>query len=273
MPTTDGPDTTPDPRGVLYPARLPTFHRDPAPAELGGLVRWFWIPRWQLGAGRTSRQEILPFPASNLVVAPSGVSLAGPTSAASHRDLRGSGWAVGMLLRPAALSSLGHDPQTIRDAEVPVDAPELLHAVAAAMAEDDEAAGRREAVALCVAWCVEHLERPDEDGLLANALEDLVAADRDIIRVDQLAERLDLTVRGVQRLARRYIGLPPLAVIRRYRLQEAAQRLRADPEITIAQVAAELGYADHAHLDADFRTVLGLTPNHYRHDPDNRVAE
>lgn len=56
-------------------------------------------------------------------------------------------------------------------------------------------------------------------------------------------------------------------MIRRYRLQEAAQRLRDDPAVTIAQVAADLGYADHAHLTTDFRTVLGLTPNRYRHTP------
>jgi AraC-like DNA-binding protein len=53
-------------------------------------------------------------------------------------------------------------------------------------------------------------------------------------------------------------------MIRRYRLQEAAQRLREDPSLTISQVAAELGYADHAHLSADFRNVLGFTPSSYR---------
>lgn len=259
-----------DRRGVLYPARLPTFHREPAPIELGGLVRWFWIPRWDLAAGRTSRQELLPFPASNLVVAPDGVSLAGPTSRASHRDLRGSGWAVGMLLRPAAIVSLGHDPQTIRDAEVPLDERGLLQAVTRAMAEPDEVTGRRLAVSASVAWCAEHLARPDEEGLLANRMEDVVSSDREIVRVEQLAERLGLTMRAVQRLARRYVGLPPLAVIRRYRLQEAALRLRDGPTVTIAQVAAELGYADHAHLSADFRQVLSFTPNAYRHDPDNR---
>lgn len=262
--------TDDDRRGVLYPARLPTFHREPAPSKLEGLVRWFWIPRWHLAVGRTSRQVLLPFPASNLVVAPDGVSLAGPTSRASHRDLQGSGWAVGMLLRPAAIVSLGRDPHAIRDSEVQMDEPELQRSVAVVMGTLDEEQARRLAVSACVEWCAEHLAPPDEEGLLANSMEDLVSSDRDIVRVDQLAERLGLTTRAVQRLAHRYVGLPPLAIIRRYRLQEAAQRLRDDSTATIAQVAAELGYADHAHLSSDFRHVLGFTPSAYRHDPDNR---
>src|SRR5690606_22818921 len=46
-----------DARGILRPARLPTFHRVPAPAELQEAIRWFWIPRWQVAPGRTSRQH------------------------------------------------------------------------------------------------------------------------------------------------------------------------------------------------------------------------
>ena len=100
--------------------------------------------------------------------------------------------------------------------------------------------------------------------LAANRMEDVVTSDRSILRVDQLARRLDLSIRSLQRLSERYIGLPPLAVIRRYRLQEAAQRLREDSSVTVAQVAVELDYADHAHLTADFRRVLGLSPSRYR---------
>ncbi len=258
---------TEDGRGILYPTRLPSFHREPAPAELDGLIRWFWIPRWKLVPGRSSRQELLPFPASNLVVQPEGVSLAGPTTGASHRDLRGSGWAVGALLRPAGLASLAAEPHRIRNAEIPFDAPDLHHAVVAAMANPDETAGRERAAAAYAGWAIEHLTPVDENGALANAMEDLIATDPGIVGVEQLARRLGLSARSVQRLARRYIGLPPLAVIRRYRLQEAAQRLRDDPSVTIAQVAADLGYADHAHLTTDFRTVLGLTPNRYRRMP------
>jgi AraC-like DNA-binding protein len=253
-----------DARGVLYPGRLPSFHREPAPRELAGLVRWFWIPRWSLAPGVTSRQEVLPFPASNLVVEPGGVALVGPATGASHRDLSGTGWAVGALLRPAGIASLHPEPRSLRDAETPFDAPELHRAVAEAMRAPDVDAARRRAVEAFSAWALERLGPPDDAGLLANAMEDLIASHPEIVRVEQAADRLATSVRGVQRLARRYVGLPPLTVIRRYRLQEAAQRLREDPSLTIARVAADLGYADHAHLSTDFRAVLGFTPREYR---------
>ncbi|KAA9394633.1 helix-turn-helix transcriptional regulator [Kocuria coralli] len=280
-----GPAGPSDGRGVLYPARLPSFHREQAPAELAGLVRWFWLPSWNLAPGRVSRQEVLPFPASNLVVGPDGVSLSGPTTRASHRDLRGSGWVLGALLRPAGIASLLRDPGALRDAETPFEAPELHRTVTAAMRRADNGEGRGDdgddehgdsgtgpdaektgdrAIRAYSEWAARHLAPPDEGGALANAMEDLIAGDRTIVRIDQVADSLGISVRGVQRLARRYVGLTPLAVIRRYRLQEAAQRLREDPSLTIAQVAADLGYADHAHLSADFRRVLGIAPHAYR---------
>ncbi len=58
--------------------------------------------------------------------------------------------------------------------------------------------------------------------------------------------------------------LSPAAMIRRRRLQEAAQRAREEPGADLARSAAELGYADHAHLTRDFQTVLGIAPRAYR---------
>ncbi|MGP6173799.1 helix-turn-helix domain-containing protein [Corynebacterium sp. A21] len=42
--------------------------------------------------------------------------------------------------------------------------------------------------------------------------------------------------------------------------------MREKPEVTVAEVAAGLGYADHSHLAADFRDILGITPKDYRQD-------
>ncbi|NED59463.1 helix-turn-helix domain-containing protein, partial [Streptomyces sp. SID10244] len=44
--------------------------------------------------------------------------------------------------------------------------------------------------------------------------------------------------------------------------QEAAERLRGSGT-TLAMIAAELGYADEAHLVRDFRTVTGMTPGQF----------
>jgi AraC-like DNA-binding protein len=93
---------------------------------------------------------------------------------------------------------------------------------------------------------------------------EVIDSDPTIRTVEDVAVRLRLSTRSLQRLAGRYIGLPPLAMIRRRRLQDAAERLRTDPDTTLATVAADLGYSDHAHLANEFRSVLGLTLGTYR---------
>ncbi|MCC3271086.1 helix-turn-helix transcriptional regulator [Arthrobacter gengyunqii] len=270
-------------RGTLYPARLPVFHRILPAEALSDRVRWFWIPEWNLAPGRMSRQELLPFPALNLVVQPDGVTLSGPATRRSFRDLSGRGWAVGMLLRPAAVPVFVQDPGSLRDIEIPVEAPELLTAVSAALSggtdsdgtmrdeqirtdqDDDGGASRRAAAVVAAArWLEVRVPVPNADALLANRLEDLIQSDPSLMRVEQAAEQLGVSVRTIQRLARRHVGLPPLAMIRRYRLQEAAERVRLSPSTPIADIAAELGYADQAHLASAFREILGFTASSYR---------
>lgn len=252
-------------RGVLYPQRLPEFHRLPPPAELAHAVRWFWTPEWDLPPGEASRQELLPFPACNIVVEPEGVIATGPSTRSSERVLTGRGWAVGALLLPAATASLVPDPAALRDGARSLDEPELLAAVARAM-EDPSAPGnarRRAAAGALGAWIRERVPGVDADGALANELAEALA-DPAIIRVDQLPERLHVSLRTLQRLAERFFGLSPHSMIRRRRLQEAAERLREDPGLGIAELANELGFSDHAHFSTDFKAVLGVTPSEYR---------
>jgi AraC-like DNA-binding protein len=249
------------PRGVLYPARLPTFARLPAPAAVAGLVRWFWIPEWRIQPGRSSRQHLIAFPACNLVVEPDGVGLAGPTTRSSYRDLTGTGWGVGALLRPAAVPHLVGDPGAVRDTYRKVDLPDLHEVVCRAMAGPDR---QRRAVDAFTGWLAGNVPPPDPEALLANAMAEAIDADPEIRTVKDATERLNITARSLQRLASRYVGLTPSAMIRRRRLQEAAERLRTDPDATLATVAADLGYSDHAHLANEFRSVLGMTLTGYR---------
>jgi AraC-like DNA-binding protein len=253
------------PRGVLYPARLPTFDRLPAPDAVAHLVRWFWIPEWRIQPGRSSRQHLIPFPACNLVVEPDAVGLAGPTTGSSYRDLTGTGWAVGALLRPAAVPHFTTDPASLRDTYQPVDLPVLHERVSRAMTgPGDRPTRHRRAVDAYAAWLASTVPPPNREALLANAMAEAIDSDPAIRTVEDAAVRLRISTRTLQRLAGRYIGLPPLTMIRRRRLQEAAERLRTDPDTTLAAVAADLGYSDHAHLANEFRSVLGLTPGSYR---------
>lgn len=251
-------------RGVLYPARLPEFHRLPAAGVAGELVAWFWIPEWRMEPGRASRQAIVGYPALNLVVEGTAVSLSGATTRASHRDLEGTGWAVGALLRPAAAAALASAPAELLDSERTIDAPELAAAVAGAMSAGHD--HRERATRAFSEWLVRRVGPVGDAGRQANALMDVLMGEDAADSVEEAATRLAVSVRTLQRLAHRHVGVSPAAMIRRRRLQEAAERLRGEPTLDLARLAAESGYADHAHLTRDFRRVLGITPRMYRTD-------
>lgn len=245
-------------RGVLYPERLPRFTRLPPPREASDLVAWFWIPQWDLPDDVVSRQPVLGYPAANLTVEPDRVTLWGATTRASEHELRGRGWAVGAVLKPAAFARLHDAPSDLVDAHIALDEPELQHTVSAAM-PDLEAA-----CAAVSTWLTRRVGSSTSEARLANAMAELLMTDAAILRVDDAAERLRVSVRTLQRLAHRTVGLPPAAMIRRRRLQEAAQRVREAPDTPLADIAAGLGYADQAHLANDFRAVLGVTASDYR---------
>ena len=89
-----------------------------------------------------------------------------------------------------------------------------------------------------------------------------VEGDPQVVRVSQVCERFELSERSLQRLTRRRVGLSPKWLIQRRRLQEASARLRERPG-SLADVAADLGYADQPHFTRDFRAVTGMTPGEF----------
>jgi len=110
---------------------------------------------------------------------------------------------------------------------------------------------------------MQRVPRATPTGALANELESALA-DPTLTKVAQLEPRLHASVRTLQRVAARYFGLSLHSMIRRRRLQEAAQRIREEPQLALAELATSLGYADHAHFTTDFTTLLGMTPSAYR---------
>jgi AraC family transcriptional regulator len=65
------------------------------------------------------------------------------------------------------------------------------------------------------------------------------------------------------RAFRRAYGESPGELVRRERIRRACARL-ADPDVALAQVAAELGFADQSHFTRVFRRLVGTTPAAWR---------
>jgi AraC-like DNA-binding protein len=85
----------------------------------------------------------------------------------------------------------------------------------------------------------------------------------EIRSVQELARRSGMNQRSLQRLFQEYVGASPKWVIRRYRLHELVERLKAGDVVDGVQAALDLGYFDQAHLINDFRSIVGYSPTRY----------
>lgn len=262
-------------KGQVRPDEAVPVSRIPPSPPGEPLARWFWVPEWDLPPGTVHEAVTLPYPACQLVVEPHAVTIHGPVSRAWRRDLTGHGWAVGALLTPGAAHALVGEVAALQDRTTPAKgATRLLEDVTSAMsragrppATSATPAHHEAAARLVEAWLVDRVGPAvdtDPDARVARRLVDLADGDPQLLRVDDLAARLSMSTRTVQRLAHTHVGMTPAAMIRRRRLQEAAERIRTDSGADLASIAADLGYADHAHLTREFREVLGLTPTRYR---------
>lgn len=266
------PDTTDAvERAHLRPPddRSHTMFRYAPPADLAPLVQRFWIPVWSVPPGQESVQRVLQYPVALVVVSPDYARFYGVVTGLSETVLAGDGWAVGVMLTPAAGSLVsGVDMSTLTGRHVDVGellgdpGRELADRVRTAMgpAPRDPAAHRAATEAFA------DLLRPslpvDAEGELVDRVVELVEARPDLVRVAQLCEATGLGERALQRLVQRRLGLTPKWLVQRRRLHEAAERLRAGGG-SLAETAALLGYADQAHFSRDWTTVVGTPPGRF----------
>jgi AraC-like DNA-binding protein len=93
-----------------------------------------------------------------------------------------------------------------------------------------------------------------------------VLVEREITRVEELASRLGVHPRRLERLFHRYVGLSPRWVIKRVRLYAAAEAIARAEALDWPDLAQELGYFDQAHFIRDFKAAIGRTPGAYARD-------
>jgi AraC-like DNA-binding protein len=217
-----------------------------------------WVPRWDLPDGEVRPQRVLTYPAFNAVIAPEYAALFGPESRVQVQELRGTSWAVGILFRPAAAPLLtAADPVALAGSSEPLpDAPagRVRQIMSAAAYE------RGELVRVLRAWLLPIADKVDDRGRLVNEACRQAEEDRDLTRAVDLAARLSLSPRSMERLVRSHVGLTPKWLIECRRLQEAATTLFGSPDTDLSVLAADLGYTDYPHFFRQYQAVLGESP-------------
>ena len=86
---------------------------------------------------------------------------------------------------------------------------------------------------------------------------------REALRLDDLAATAGVAAAHLARTWRRLHGRTIGEELRRLRIGWACRRV-ASSERSLAEIAAEAGFADQAHLARSFRKLIGCTPSQYR---------
>lgn len=81
--------------------------------------------------------------------------------------------------------------------------------------------------------------------------------------VASIAAEVDVTHAHLDHEFRHLVGMTPVALRRLLRLRAVLGSIDVFDEISWAEVAAEYGWADQAHLSRDFRRHTGVTPTGY----------
>jgi AraC-like DNA-binding protein len=132
-----------------------------------------------------------------------------------------------------------------------------------------EARSGQERVAIVRRWILGMLDARDSDALVAWAFRE-IAARGGAVRTTELAAQLGMSERQLERRFLSWVGMSPKAVARVVRLQRIAAHFHSG--MSWAEIAAETGFSDQAHMVREFRAMTGTTPARFL-PPDRELAE
>jgi AraC-like DNA-binding protein len=202
---------------------------------------------------------ILPDGCVDLLWRDGQLTVAGLDRTAWRSPVRSGSSIVGVRLRPGVAGAVfGIPASELLDTRVPLE--EVLGSRASVLSERLAGAQGREAEYLLL------------EGIIASAIADaspdplVLAATRRLgfpgSRVDELADALGISDRQLRRRFHRSVGYGPKTLDRVLRFRRLVSKAQAisDGEVDLARLAADLGYADQAHMARDSVRLTGMPP-------------
>ncbi|MEU0969508.1 DUF6597 domain-containing transcriptional factor [Streptomyces sp. NPDC005917] len=262
-----------DTRGIVDPAGLLSrvrFRRHRPAEPLRRHIETYWLIDWDLPEPYVS--HLVPHPSVNLTFqwdedegAPYA-ELTGVALGLYARKLTGRGRVCGVKFRPGGFRPYAPAHPVSHWTGRALRASEVFPQATADTARNIVIpADDHDRVVALDAFLLARAPVPDPQADRAMALADRIRSDRTVSRVADFAESQGLSTRALQRLFSSYVGITPKWAILRHRIHEALERAGREgkEDVDWAALAAELGYADQAHLIRDFKATVGVPPTAY----------
>ena len=247
------------------------FYREAAPSED---LEPYILSFWELAVPSDSRDqpayEIFPDGCSSLFYirnSDRGVSLVGISGLMLEtitRPVFAGDTFRGMRLSPAACSALLRvDPARFLRVQMPMIASDLPH-LADGLLEELTGSPTFEGF---ISICEKRIRKLVSDGCcydpaVAEAIRSMTNVPGEI-RIDQLSASLGLSTRQFQRRFKASSGLSPKQFLRPRRIRATAVDLVENSDQNWAARAAELGFADQAHLTHEFVSLTNRSPSSF----------
>lgn len=228
---------------------------------LADFVEHYWVVEWLLPEGYTHVQEVLPTLSVQLVFQLDEATIHGVKKQRFIQHISGTGRVVGVKFKPGgfypflekSVLTIAHQ-ETEAYALLGITTPPIYVPVTG------EHAPVLEAIEVLL---LRLLPKKEEKMLLVQQITATALADRTMISTAQLAAHFHLTIRTLERLFSKYVGINPKWVIKIFRFHDIVERIAGSTEVNWAQLAIDLGYFDQAHFIKDFRIMMGKTPQEY----------
>ena len=229
--------------------------------DLADFVAVAWTLEWKLADGEIFPQQVLPNPSVLIVVDTGGrAEVVGIVTGAFSTTVKGDGFIFGLRFKPCGFHPVVRQPVArFTNRRFPVDAvlPGMDSERLRRLAASRDQAG----LMACMEQMLRGLApRRDETGARLESLIYQMEEDSQMTTVDQAARSFGTSSRTLQRLFHERVGVSPKWILRRFRLKETAARIERGERDNMAELAQRLGYYDQAHLNRDYRALVGQPP-------------